>query len=234
MPFIGWQRQERPGSVQQTIEEAIYAFSGEKITLHAAGRTDSGVHAIGQVAHFDLERVWQCDTILSAVNYYLKHVATKIVHVEKVDPKFHARFSAIQRHYQYIILNRKAPPTFEKNRLLHFPYPLFPELMQKAANLLIGQHDFTSFRAANCQAKSPIKTLSTINIHARDDYILIDVSAPSFLYHQVRNITGSLLYVGKKKWTIDKFQTIFKACDRRQAGPTAPAYGLYFKKIIYP
>ncbi|MFN7038918.1 MAG: tRNA pseudouridine(38-40) synthase TruA [Alphaproteobacteria bacterium] len=230
--FAGWQKQINACSVQSNIEEAIYSFSKEQVTIYAAGRTDAGVHATGQVAHFELSRKWDTYIIERALNHFVKpHIS--IIKCEEVDNDFHARFSAKERWYKYIIINRNAHLALMQNRAWHLRDELDIELMQKAANFLLGKHDFTSFRTIMCQAKSPIRTINEIKIERVDEYINIYLKAPSFLHHMVRNIVGTLKFVGNGKWTPEYVEHILKACDRSIAGPTAPACGLYLTNVIY-
>lgn len=232
-PFVGWQRQDNGPSVQEAVEQAIQAFSGETVTLHAAGRTDAGVHALGQVAHVDLAKFTDADTVQNAINFHLKPAPVAIVDVEEVDEDFHARFSATHRAYRYRILNRRAPLTLLAGRVWHVAAPLDAAAMQDAADVLLGNHDFTSFRAAACQAKSPVKTLDTLRIDRNDEEIAITVEARSFLHHQVRNIAGTLKLVGEGKWTRTDVEAVLAARDRSRAGPTAPADGLYLMRVTY-
>ncbi|HVY13540.1 MAG TPA: tRNA pseudouridine(38-40) synthase TruA, partial [Alphaproteobacteria bacterium] len=231
--FSGWQRQENAPSVQQSLEEAITAFCGEEVRTHVAGRTDAGVHALAQVAHADITKQTTAETVRDALNYYLRNLAVGILKVEEVSEDFHARFSARARHYLYRILCRHSPPVLEKNRVLHVSAPLDVAAMQKAAALLPGQHDFSTFRAQNCQSNSPIKTLDSARIEAQGSELHFSFSARSFLYHQVRNMVGSLLLVGKGRWSVDDFQRAFAAHDRTQGGPTAAPDGLYFHHVDY-
>ncbi len=233
--FCGWQKQggDEFVTVQQIIEEAIFNFSREKVEIYGSGRTDSGVHAVGQVAHFDLEREVEAFKICEAINFYLNPYDVSITSAEKVEDDFHARFSAKKRHYHYKILNRKCKSPINKNRAWLFPYDLDEKLMQEAADLLMGKHDFTTFRATRCQSKSPIKTIDKIKIVRDGDFIYMDISAQSFMHHQVRNIIGTLAMVGDGRWTIEDFKNAFEACDRTKGGVTAPACGLYFTKIDY-
>lgn len=231
--FSGWQRQKNGSSVQQTIEEAIFAFSGEEVRLQVAGRTDAGVHALAQIAHFDLERETRPYVIQSAINYHMGHNKIAILEATAVDEDFHARFSAQARFYTYHLCNRKAPMTLQHNKAWHFPQKLELEPMQEAAKLLIGTHDFTTFRAKFCQSKSPIRTLSQIDIRKEGDMFLFDIKAKSFLYHQVRNIIGSLTKVGTGKWDVADFKSAFEARERARGGQTAPANGLFFISVDY-
>jgi tRNA pseudouridine38-40 synthase len=232
-PFVGWQRQDNGPSVQEAVEKAIRAFSGETVTLHAAGRTDAGVHALGQVAHVDLAKSTDADTVQDAINFHLKPAPVAVVDVVEVDDEFHARFSATHRAYRYRILNRRAPLTLLAGRVWHVAAPLDAAAMQDAADALIGNHDFTSFRAAACQAKSPVKTLDALRVDHNGEEIAITVEARSFLHHQVRNIAGTLKLVGEGKWTRAGVEAALAARDRSRAGPTAPADGLYLMRVTY-
>lgn len=232
-PFCGWQRQADQPSVQQTLEEAIAKFSGETLRTQAAGRTDSGVHALGQVAHFDLKKQWDPFRVGDALNYHLKPHPIAIVNVEQVTEKFEARFSAIGRHYEYRILNRRARPVLDRDRVWYVVNPLDADAMHQAAQVLVGQHDFTTFRASECQAKSPIKTLSSIAVRRELDNVVITVSGRSFLHHQVRSITGTLKLVGEGKWKAKDVADALEARDRSRCGAMAPAAGLYLVKVDY-
>jgi len=232
-PFVGWQRQENGPSVQAAIEDAIQGFSGEQVTLHGAGRTDSGVHALGQVAHFDLAKETDSDTVRDALNYHLKPQPIAVLRADAANAGFHARFSATRRHYLYRILNRRAPPTLEAGRVWHVVAALDAEAMHSAAQSLIGRQDFTSFRAAACQADSPVKTLDFLSVSRAGDEIHINAHARSFLHHQVRNMAGTLKLVGEGKWSRDDVAAALTARDRSRAGPTAPADGLYLTRVDY-
>ena len=224
--LIGWQENAQGSSVQSLLQDAIFKFCGEKVIVYSAGRTDAGVHAIAMVAHFDLEREQSPDTVMRAINFYLTEKPVSVLSCEKVDDDFHSRFSCIARHYKYIIVNRNAPVVLNKNRVWWVPQKLDINAMQTAAKKLIGKHDFTSFRAAQCQAKSPIKTLDSVTITQNGDEIVFDFSARSFLHHQVRNMVGTLVEIGMgKPLDIDE---IFNAKNRSAAGINAPACGLYF------
>lgn len=234
--LIGWQENAGGDSVQSLVQNAILKFCGERTDVCAAGRTDAGVHALAMVAHFDLEKETTNNTVMQALNFYLKDSPVVVLDCESVDENFHARFSCLNRSYRYIILNRKSPSVFDKDKVWWIPRDLNIKKMKTAAEQMIGNHDFTSFRASECQAKSPIKTLDKIEIKTHKEkfgqYIYIDLSARSFLHHQVRNIVGTLVEIGLgKPFNIDE---IFAAKNRSSAGPTAPSSGLYFVSAEYP
>jgi tRNA pseudouridine38-40 synthase len=231
--FCGWQRQESSISVQQVIEEAIFKFSSENVTLHAAGRTDAGVHALGQVAHFDLAKEYPARSIISAINHFVRPHKVGILACELMDNDFHARFSAIARHYIYRLLNRPGKAVLDEDRVWWIKDKLDVQAMRQAAAYLEGMHDFSSFRASQCQAKSPTKTLSKIEIVEAGEELHFYLSAPSFLHHMVRNIVGSLVLVGRQKWQPIDIKLALEAKNRKAAGPTAPAEGLYFLKVDY-
>ncbi len=231
--FCGWQKQSHSPSIQQTIEEALEKFLGESPALQGAGRTDTGVHARGQVAHFDCEKETTADTVRDATNFYLSPHKIAILSAEQVDKNFHARFSALSRSYRYRIINRRAPLALDAGKAWHVKRPLDVEGMQKAASMLIGKHDFSTFRAVDCQSNSPVKTLDRLEVAQNGEEILIFAEAKSFLYHQVRNMVGSLSHVGTGYWTLDEFKAAFDACDRTKGGPTAPACGLFFWEVKY-
>ena len=232
--FCGWQRQAHDLAVQQVLEDAIQAFSGEAATLHVAGRTDAGVHARANVAHVDLAKDTTGDTVRDAINFHAKPHKVAVLEAEAKTEDFHARFSATGRRYRYAILNRRAPPAREAGRVWHVPKPLDLAPMQEAAALLIGHHDFSSFRAQNCQANSPLKTLDQLAVERDGDLVTFDTRARSFLYHQVRNMAGTLAMVGTGQWTLADFKAAFAAHDRKAGGPTAPAEGLVFWEAFYP
>jgi len=232
-PFFGWQKQPEAIGVQSAIEDAIEEFSQEKVEVYGSGRTDTGVHALGQVAHFDLEREMEEYKMCDAINHFLKPLPVAIIKAEKVDSEFHARFGAKQRSYIYKILNRQAPSVIDRNRVWHYITKLDEKAMQEAANLLVGKHDFSTFRASGCQSESPVKTLDSIKLWREDEYVYMEVSARSFMYHQVRNIIGTLVLVGDNRWSIEDFKEAFEAKDRSRGGVTAPACGLYFKEIKF-
>lgn len=233
-PFVGWQKQPDRMSVQQALEEAIRGFSGEEVTTQAAGRTDSGVHARGQVAHFDLSRAWDAFRVGEALNYHLKPHPIAIVGCEAVSDEFEARFSALRRHYEYRILNRRARPGLEVNRVWHVHADLDTDPMHAAAQLVLGQHDFTTFRAAECQAKSPVKTLDHLSVRREGEHILVTAHARSFLHHMVRSLVGSLKMVGEGRWDVPDMQKALEAKDRSWCGPLAPSAGLYLTQVDYP
>lgn len=229
--LIGWQENRQGSSVQSVLRDAIYAFCGVRPDVVAAGRTDAGVHAIAMVAHFDLPGDYTANTVMRAVNFYLVGRPVAILSCDIVPDDFNARFDCVARHYKYIVLNRSAAPVLNKNRVWWVPRALDVAAMRNAATRLVGHHDFTSFRATQCQAKSPIKTLDVCNITADGDNIIFEFSARSFLHHQVRNMVGTLVEIGLgKPYDIDE---IFAARARSAAGPTAPASGLYFISADY-
>lgn len=232
-PFSGWQKQADQPSVQQALEEAIRGFSGEVVNTQAAGRTDSGVHARAQVAHFDLNRAWDAFRVSEALNYHLKPNPVVIIACEEVTTDFEARFSATRRHYQYLILNRRARPGLEFNRVWHVPAPLEEQAMHQAAQLMLGQHDFTTFRAAECQAKSPVKTLDHLAVNRVGEHLVITAHARSFLHHMVRSLVGSLKMVGEGRWTPEDMRKALEAEERSWCGPMAPPAGLYLTKVDY-
>ena len=232
-PFVGWQVQALGRSVQGRLGEAIHKFCGETVQIKGAGRTDAGVHALGQVAHFDLAREWPPDTVRAAVNFHLKPDPVVVLACAIVPPEFDARYSAVARHYRYRILSRQAPPALDSDRVWWVPQPLSAEAMHAAAAALVGKHDFTTFRAAGCQAKSPVKTLDRLDVAAAGDEIVIEASARSFLHNQVRSMVGSLKLVGEGKWTAADLAAALAAKDRAACGPVAPARGLYLVRVDY-
>ena len=232
-PYSGWQVQENGPSVQGRLREAIRAFSSEDVIPRGAGRTDAGVHATGQVAHIDLVREWPADTVAKAMNFYLRPDPVAILACEAVSETFDARFSAKARHYLYRIVNRRAPLALETNRAWRVLYPLDTAAMSEAAAHLIGRHDFTTFRAAGCQAKSPLRTLDVLSVERVGEAIEIRASARSFLHHQVRSMVGSLKLVGEGRWTPQALREALDARDRRRCGAVAPAYGLYLTRVDY-
>ena len=231
--FVGWQRQDNGLGVQQALEEAVRAFCGESTKVQGAGRTDSGVHALRQVAHIDLEKEWATDTIRDAINAHLREIPACVLDAAAAPANFHARFSAIERSYRYRIVNRRAPLTMDMGLAWWVPARLDAAAMADAATALVGTHDFTSFRASECQAQSPVKTLNELTVQTTGNEILVAARARSFLHHQVRNIVGSLTWVGDGKWTCAHLKSVLAAKDRRVGGPTAPADGLYLTGVRY-
>jgi tRNA pseudouridine38-40 synthase len=231
--FCGWQRQAHDVSVQQVLEDAIRKFSGEEVTLHVAGRTDAGVHARAQVAHFDLAKETDADTVQGAVNFHVRPHRVVVREAVAVPDDFHARFSAKSRSYRYQIINRKAPSALLADYAWHVPRTLDAVAMQMAAQLLIGPHDFSTFRAQNCQSNSPLKTLDRLDVTHDGEMIFFAATARSFLYHQVRNMVGTIVLVGTGQWSLADFSAAFAAQDRRKGGPTAPAHGLFFWEAQY-
>ncbi|AVX05590.1 tRNA pseudouridine(38-40) synthase [Maritalea myrionectae] len=233
-PFHGWQSQLDGKGVQDAIEDAIEKFSGERVKVQAAGRTDSGVHATGQVFHLDLSKQWDSFRIAEAMNFHLKPLPIAITGHAPVPDHFEARFSALSRHYEFLILNRKARPTFMRNRVWHVPHALDADKMHEAAQLILGQHDFTTFRASMCQANSPIRTLDRLDVERRGEMIHVFASARSFLHNQVRSMVGSLVEVGRERWTPQDFRAALDAADRKACGPVSPPDGLYLIGVDYP
>ncbi len=231
--FVGWQRQDNGPSIQAALEEAVRRFCGETVTVHGAGRTDAGVHALGQVAHFDLTQEVTPDRLCAALNHYLKPAPVAVLAAAVAEPDFHARFSATQRAYLYRIVNRRAPLALDRGRAWFVPAPLDAAAMDQAAQALVGRHDFTSFRSSECQAKSALKTLDAFQVVRRGDEIRLTVRALSFLHHQVRAMAGSLKLVGTGKWRPAMLEQALAARERGAAGPTAPAAGLYFLEVRY-
>ncbi|MFT3729812.1 MAG: tRNA pseudouridine(38-40) synthase TruA [Hyphomicrobium sp.] len=232
--FVGWQRQAVGVSIQGLLEDAIAKFSQEAVGVRGAGRTDAGVHALGQVAHFDLSKEWAPGRVRDAMNFHLRPHPVGIVACAEVDETFDARFSAIKRHYKYRLLTRRAPPILDRNRVWWTMQELDAGEMHEAAQALVGKHDFTTFRAAQCQAASPVKTLDIFEISRDGDEIICTVSARSFLHHQVRSMVGSLKLVGEGKWTRRDLEAALRAANREACGPVAPASGLYLVAVNYP
>jgi tRNA pseudouridine38-40 synthase len=231
--LAGWQRQDHMPSVQQYLEEAIHKFSGEEVATFVAGRTDAGVHAKGQVVHFDLARGKKLKEVRDGINFHIKPATISVLQAQEVSPEFHARFSAKKRFYRYRIINRVPKPVLERFYVWHIHENLNALAMQEAAQILVGTHDFTSFRATECQAKSPVKTIDEITITKMLEEITIDISAQSFLHHMVRNIVGTLRFVGNGKWTPEDMKKALEAKNRSAAGVTAPPHGLYFMRVEY-
>lgn len=234
--FAGWQRQADQPTVQGAIEAAILAFSGEAIALRAAGRTDAGVHATGQVAHVDLTRNWTGDKVRDALNAHLKMNgdAVSILKATPVDGGFDARFSAVGRHYLYRILNRRPPPALENGKVWWVPKRLDADAMHAAAQPLLGKHDFTTFRSVQCQANSPVRTLDRLDVVRVGEMIEIRASARSFLHNQVRSMVGSLKRVGEGGWRVEEVKAALDAKDRAACAGIAPPDGLYLTGVDYP
>lgn len=233
--FAGWQRQDSAFTVQQAVEEALAQLEPAMPKVVAAGRTDTGVHALGQMAHVDLARRWnEPRRLREAINAHLRQHLVTVIEAQQVDPQFHARFDAIERQYRYRILNRPAPPAVEQGLVWHLPQPLDVEAMAEAARSLVGHHDFTTFRSAQCQAKSPLKTLDSLEIEADGERIDIMAKARSFLHRQVRSIVGTLERVGAGAWSPADVAAALDACDRAACGPVAPPEGLYLERVRYP
>lgn len=232
-PFVGWQRQENGPSVQACVEKAVLNLSGEQVTVAGAGRTDAGVHALAQVAHFDLEKPFDPEKLRDALNYHLRPEPIAVIAASPAAADFHARFSATSRTYLYRILNRRAAPALQRGRVWHVARSLDSDRMQGAAKYLLGRHDFTTFRAAECQARSPVKTLDHLVVRALDGELHIVARARSFLHHQIRSIAGTLKLVGEGKWQPGDVGEALAACDRSRCGPVAPAEGLYLVCVDY-
>ncbi|MDO8605495.1 MAG: tRNA pseudouridine(38-40) synthase TruA [Phaeospirillum sp.] len=232
-PFVGWQRQDNGASVQGVLEAAVIKLCGHRIAIYAAGRTDAGVHATGQVAHVDLPKDYPAETVRAALNYHMSPHPVAVVEAEEVGDDFHARFSAIGRSYLYRILNRRAPPALDLHRVLWLPMDLDVAAMNEAAQRLIGHHDFSTFRARDCQAQSPMKTLDRLTATRVGEEIHVVAEARSFLHHQVRNMVGTLQLVGRGNWSADRMAEALEARDRRAGGPTAKPGGLYLTGVKY-
>lgn len=232
--YQGWQTQAHAPTIQHAIEAAIQAFCGETVSLRGAGRTDAGVHTSGQVAHVDLARDWPLGRIRDAVNAHLRPQPIAIVMVEIVPPTFDARFSAVRRAYRYDILNRRAPPALLQKRVWHVMRPLDADAMHRAAQALVGRHDFTTFRNAECQAKSPLRTLEAIRVRREGEHVIVETEARAFLHNQVRSMVGSLKRVGEGAWPEHRIADILAARDRSLCGALAPPHGLYLCRVDYP
>jgi tRNA pseudouridine38-40 synthase len=231
--FVGWQRQPNGLSIQEALETAIGHFCGERAAVFGAGRTDAGVHALAQVAHVDLARIADPDELRGAVNYHLRPHRVSVLRVEPVGAEFDARLSATGRHYRYRILNRRAPAALERGRVWHIAPPLDVAAMQAGARHLVGHHDFSTFRDSQCQAKSPVKTLDTLDVTRAGEEIHIAARARSFLHHQVRNMVGTLKLIGAGRWRPEDMERALAARNRRAGGPTAPAEGLALVAVHY-
>ena len=232
--FRGWQVQKKGKTIQGLIQEKISKILKENIILLGSGRTDAGVHAIEQSAHFDCKiRIQQTEKFLKSINHFLNKERIAILKIRKRNDNFHARFSAKMRIYQYIIYNRSSAPVLQRNRGWHIIKKLDLELMKKGAKKLIGTKDFSSFRASSCRAKSPIKTMKLVNLKSNKDKIIIEFRSQSFLQQQVRSMVGCLKYLGEKKWSLKKFEKVLKSKKRSLCAPPAPPEGLYLAKVIY-
>jgi tRNA pseudouridine38-40 synthase len=232
-PFQGWQAQDSGPSVQGALERAVKAFCGEAVRLGAAGRTDAGVHALEQVAHVDLQRDWPAETVRNALNAHLRPDPVVVLEAQAVGEDFHARFSATGRRYLYRILNRPSPPALERGRVWHVRKPLDVEAMNAAAQVLVGRHDFTTFRDAACQSKSPVKTLDVAEVARDGEEVRLRFAARSFLHRQVRSMTGALVEAGLGKLSPDDLREILEAADRSRCPTVAPADGLYLAGVSY-
>ena len=232
-PFCGWQIQADQMSVQGVLTAAIEALSGDKTLVQGAGRTDAGVHARAQVAHVDLTKDWDTDTVRDALNAHLRPHPIAVLAATRVADEFHARTSATRRHYLYRIINRRADLTLEAGHAWRVPRPLETDIMHEAAQRLVGKHDFTTFRSTECQAKSPVKTLDVLSVDRNGDEVAVSATARSFLHNQVRSMVGSLVAVGEGKWSTDDLGKALEARDRTACGPVAPPDGLYLMKVDY-
>jgi tRNA pseudouridine38-40 synthase len=232
-PYCGFQAQAGLPSVQGSIERAVKSFCGQAPRLHAAGRTDTGVHATGQVVHIDLEKDWKPEVVRDALNAHLRPEPIVVLDAQVAPEDWHARFSARERRYLYRILNRKSPPALDQGRVWHVKKPLDAAAMHAAAQHLVGHHDFTTFRDLACQAKSPMKTLDVANVRREGEAVLLDFASRSFLHRQVRSMAGSLVEVGVGRWTGDDFKAALEARDRKACGQVAPSEGLYLTFVGY-
>ena len=232
-PYCGFQAQAALPTVQGSLERAVKAFCGETLRVHAAGRTDTGVHATGQVAHIDLSKDWPADTVRKALNAHLRPEPIVVLDAAVAPEGWHARFSATERRYRYRILNRPSPPGLDQGHVWHVKAPLDAEAMHAAAQALVGHHDFTTFRDLACQAKSPVKTLDVAAVRREGQEVVLVFEARSFLHRQVRSMTGSIAEVGLGRWTAQDLKAALDAADRKACGPVAPAEGLYLTGVSY-
>ncbi|MBI2253049.1 MAG: tRNA pseudouridine(38-40) synthase TruA [Proteobacteria bacterium] len=232
-PFVGWQRQDNGLSIQQVLEEAVLATVQETTMVYGAGRTDAGVHALGQVAHVDIEKAIEPNRLMAALNFHMKPNPVAVISCEIAADDFHARFSATGRAYLYRIVNRRAPLVIDRGHAWHLGGALDAAAMHEAAQRLLGKHDFTSFRASLCQAQSPVKTLDRLDVMRQGEEIQVIAEARSFLHHQVRNMVGTLRLVGEGKWSADDVTRALDARDRSASGPTSPPDGLYLTRVVY-
>jgi tRNA pseudouridine38-40 synthase len=231
--FVGWQFQKNGLSIQEVVQKAIYNLCKEKVVITGAGRTDSGVHALAQIAHFDLEKKIKKENFLSGLNQHIGNKPIAILKITKTSKKFHSRYDAKVRVYQYVIINRQSPLALQKNKAWQIRKKLDISAMKKGAKLLLGTHDFSTFRSSSCGAKSPIKTMKHISVKKNKDKITLKFKSRSFLQQQVRSMVGGLKYLGEGKWKISDFKKSFKSKNRTKCAPPAPAYGLYLTKIKY-
>ena len=232
-PFVGWQFQKNGQSIQEVLQKAIFNFSKEKVVVTGAGRTDSGVHALSQIAHFDLKKKIQKKNLLPAINQNISNKSVTVLKINRISKNFHARHDAQKRTYEYLIVNRQSPLTLQKNKAWHIRKKLDIKAMKKGAKFLLGTHDFSTYRSASCGAKSPVKTMEKILIKKSKDKISLQFTSRSFLQQQVRSMVGCIKYLGEGKWSIDKFKNAFKSKKRSKCAPPAPAFGLYLKNITY-
>ena len=233
-PFMGWQRQDHGPSVQQAIEDAAYLVTGERVIVHAAGRTDAGVHGLGMRAHLDIAREITAFRLMEALNARVRPHPVAVLDCVEVPDDWHARFSCRARHYEYRIVNRRAPLTWEKGLAWRLANPLDAAAMHDAAQILVGRHDFTTFRSVHCQSDSPLKSIDRLDVMRADDRLLVRASARSFLHHQVRSMVGCLALVGQGKWTAADLRDALEARDRTRLGLNAPPDGLFFVRADYP
>ena len=232
-PFVGWQFQKNGQSVQEVLQKAIFNFSKERVIVIGAGRTDSGVHALAQVAHFDLKKRIQEKSLLPAINQNIGNKSVAVLKINKINKKFHARYDAKKRTYLYLIINRQLPLALQKNKAWHIRKNLDINVMKKGAKLLLGTHNFTTFRATSCGAKSPIRTIEKILIKKNKDKITLQFTSRSFLQQQVRSMVGCIKYLGEGRWDLDNFKTVFKSKNRSKCASPAPACGLYLQSVSY-
>ena len=233
-PFMGWQRQDHGPSVQQTLEEALEQMTGERAAFTAAGRTDAGVHALAMPAHVDVERDLTPHRLREGLNALVRPQPVSVLEVEQVADDWHARFSCVGRSYLYRVVNRRAPPVLDLGRVWHIAVPLDVDAMREGAAMLVGRHDFTTFRSVHCQSDSPVKTLDRLEVSRVGEEIHVQAAARSFLHHQVRSMVGCLALVGRGQWRPDDIGKALEARDRAALGLNAPPHGLYFVEAVYP
>jgi tRNA pseudouridine38-40 synthase len=232
--FVGWQIQKRGNSIQKTIQSTLSKLLKQKITLHGSGRTDAGVHALEQSAHFDVKnKISNINKLIKSLNFFLNIKMISIINIKKRNQKFHARYSAKERSYLYLIQNRLSPSIINKDRVWHIRKKLDFDLIKRGSKKLIGNHDFSTFRASNCNAKIPIRTLNNIIVRQSKTQIKFRFKSKSFLKNQVRSMVGCLKFIGEKKWSLKKFENVIKSKNRKNCAPPAPAHGLYLEKITY-